>query len=153
MTELGCTITPSSNIRMAIEEWGAKNFKSIHSRRNTLPWRCLVSCPMVEQSLEALSKNIDAAPVFEASPLFDPRSCYHRTLPMAVRRDSGSVTIRESSNGGVLISIPLDADREVDDPVDRVEQTVRVELREMYHRDVGFPRTAAVLEVESPPQT
>ena len=41
LKELGCTVAPSSNIRMAIDEWGAKNFKSIHSKTSTLPWAML----------------------------------------------------------------------------------------------------------------
>ena len=153
LKELGCTITPSSNIRMAINKWGAKNFNNIHSKRDTLPWRCLVSCPFMQNSLESLSRNANAAPVLWASALFEPRSCYHPTLPMVLHRGGGGVTIRESENGGMLISVPLDAERDVSDPEGHVEQSVRLEFRERYHRDGGSPRAAAVLEVQSPTQT
>ena len=41
LRELGCSVTPSSNIRTAIGQWKGKNFKSIHRRKCTLPWKCL----------------------------------------------------------------------------------------------------------------
>ncbi len=149
LKELGCTVTPSSNIRMAINRWGAKNFHSIHSKRNTLPWRCLVACPMVQRSLVALSADSNALPVLEALPLFDPNSCYHRELPVALQRDGGGVTIRESESGGALISIRLDAERDVLDPADRVDRPVRTDFRERYQREAGVPKASAVLDVES----
>ena len=37
LKELGCTVTPLSNIGTAIDEWGTKNFDSIHKNQNTLP--------------------------------------------------------------------------------------------------------------------
>ena len=150
LRELGCTVTPSSNIRMAINTWGAKNFNTIHSKENTLPWRCLVSCPMVQLSLVALATKSREAPVFEASPLFDPRSCYHPELPMALRRVGGGITIRESESGGALMSIRLDTERDVLVPADQVDQPVRFDFRERYHLEGGVPKAAAVLAVESP---
>ena len=160
LKELGCTVTPSSNIRQAIDEWGAKNFKSIHSKTSTLPWQCLVSCPMVQLSLEAMAKRMNPAQVTDLPPLFDPTSCYHPTVPMALRRDGSLFTIRENENGGSLISIHLDAERDIEDPSGRPASTarddfspVRDDLRERHHRDAGLPRTSAVVEAQSATQT
>ena len=152
LQELGCTVTPSSNIRMAIRTWGAKNFNTIHSKENTLPWRCLVSCPLVQQSLMAMAAGITDAPVFDAFSLFDPRSCYHRELPVAIGRDGGGVTVRESENGGALISIRLDDERDILAPVAQSDRSVRSEFRERYHPEGGVPKAAAVLAVEAPTQ-
>ena len=62
---------------MAIDEWGGKNFNSIHQNKSTLPWKCLVSCPMVWYSLEVMSGSISDRPVLGVPPLFNPESCYH----------------------------------------------------------------------------
>jgi hypothetical protein len=43
--EYGCSITPSSIAKLAIKTRGARNFNWFHSRRETLPWSCLVRCP------------------------------------------------------------------------------------------------------------
>ena len=153
LKDLGCSITPSSNIRTAMNNWGAKNFNSIHVKKNTLPWRCLVSCPKAQRSLRLLSDDPNAAPVLEPFPLFDPRSCYHRTLPRVLHKDSGALPMEASEAGGILMSIPLDGEREVYDPAGRIELATRLEFRERYHRDAGIPKVATVLEVLPPTQT
>ena len=150
LKELGCTVTPSSNIRTAIDEWAGKNFKSIHRRKSTLPWKCLVSCPMVWYSLEVMSGSISEEPMLGVPPLFDPESCYHETVPLVLRGDRGAVVVRENERGGSLISIPVDADREIDHSIDRFDPAVRGEFRERYHLDAGVPKAAAVIEVQSP---
>lgn len=152
LKELGCTVTPSSNIRTAIKTRGAKNFNTIHSKTNTLPWRCLVSCPLVQQSLIELAAGITNAPVLDAFPLFDPRSCYHRVLPIALRGDGGGVNVRESGSGGALVSIRLDAERNVLVPGTEVDPPVRSDFRERYHPEAGVPKAAAVLAVEASTQ-
>ena len=152
LKELGCTVTPSSNIRMAIDTWGAKNFNTIHSEKGTLPWRCLVSCPMVQQSLVSLSEGVTDAPVLDAFTLFGPRSCYHPALPAALRGDGGGVNVRESEDGGVLMSIELNAERDVVISGTEVDPPVRFDFRERYHPEAGVPKVAAVLEVEASTQ-
>jgi len=52
---LGCTVTPLSTARHAIETHGGKNFCSIHLDERTLPLRCLVACP----DLGTLYNNIN----------------------------------------------------------------------------------------------
>ena len=48
MEELGCTLTPSANIRKSLEIWGTRSFDPVHSYPDTIPWRCLATCPRIE---------------------------------------------------------------------------------------------------------
>lgn len=139
--ELGCAVTPSSVIRDAINTPGTKNFKSIHSNKNTLPWRCLVSCPMIHDSLIAMSRG-GTIPIHLS--LFDPESCYHSTLPRYLSPGSGSV-VRENTDGGVLISVSSDMYQ--DTLIDRgdVAPDVRREFSERYRRENGVPSAAGVM--------
>lgn len=43
--QLACTITPSHVVKKAINTRGTRNFHSLHSNKQTLPWRCLADCP------------------------------------------------------------------------------------------------------------
>ena len=47
--EYGCSVTPSSTVKIALSKWGAKNFTWFHARPETLPWSCLVRCPQINQ--------------------------------------------------------------------------------------------------------
>jgi hypothetical protein len=42
--QLGCTVTPSFIVRIAIETRGYRNFDFIHLQPYTIPWRCLLKC-------------------------------------------------------------------------------------------------------------
>jgi hypothetical protein len=42
--QFGCTLTPASVIRHAIDNRGCRTFGWIHSHPSTLPWRCVVKC-------------------------------------------------------------------------------------------------------------
>ena len=150
LKELGCTVTPLSNIATAIDEWGGKNFDSIHKNKGTLPWKCLVSCPMVWYSLEVMSGSISDRPTLDVPSLFDPESCYHATAPGVLQRDSGAVVLRENERGGSLISIPVDEDREIDRSVGGFGSAARSDFRERYHRDTGLPKATGVIEVQGP---
>lgn len=44
-TQLGCSVTNSGTIRKALAKRGSRNFRYVHRQPQTLPWRCLVSCP------------------------------------------------------------------------------------------------------------
>ncbi len=145
--ELGCTVTPLSNIASAIDEWGGKNFDSIHKNKSTLPWKCLVSCPKVWYLLHAKAGNETASPIQE-TPLFDANSCYHETLPMVLRTDDQPAVVRRSERGGLLISIPLDAEQEIDRSTDSFGPEARTDFRERYDRETGAPKSAAVIEVQ-----
>lgn len=43
--EFGCSITPLETARHALGTRGARNFNWFHTRKETLPWSCLVRCP------------------------------------------------------------------------------------------------------------
>ncbi len=147
LKELGCTVTPSSNIRTAINEWGGKNFKEIHRNRCTLPWKCLVSCPKVWRALKDMSESESKTLMSEGTPLFDASSCYHETLPTVLRRDSQPFVVRSNERGGSLMSVQIDADQEGYRSIDRFEPVAHDEFRE---RDAGVPKAAVVVEVQSP---
>ena len=138
--ELGCAVTPSLNIREAINTTGAKNFKSIHGKKNTFPWRCLASCPKIQDSLEAKSKGDTPRPL----PLFDPNSCYHRELPRYLMGEVGSIR-RESENGGALIAVPRSLYQVVPDRELNSSRDSRQQFAERYIRENGVPSAAGVL--------
>ena len=150
LKELGCTVTPSSNIHKAIDQWNGKNFTRIHSRENTLPWKCLVSCPKVWYMLHVKSGNESEAPSIREIPLFDPNSCYHKRLPIVLRREHQARAVRQSERGGSLISIPLDAEHEIDRAAGGFGPEARSDFRERYDRETGAPKAAAVVEVQGP---
>lgn len=83
--QLGCSVTPSSVVRKAITTRGARSFTAIHSRAETLPWRCLVRCPHLVPS---------GAPGHRGWPA--PRSFRHERLPeilQVLRRERSSKAI------------------------------------------------------------
>lgn len=45
--QMGCTVTPSSIIRQAMNAKGCRNFNFIHTQNETIPWRCLLNCPRI----------------------------------------------------------------------------------------------------------
>ena len=150
LKELGCSVTPLDNIGTAIDEWGGKNFYSIHEHESTLPWKCLVSCPIVWYALEVMSGSVSDQPVLAVPPMFDPESCYHEAAPMVLRGDSGAVVVRENERGGSLISILVDEERDIGGPTGRFEPATRGDFRERYHRDIGLPKAAALMRVQGP---
>ena len=150
LKELGCSVTPLSNIATAIRERGGKNFDSIHRNESTLPWKCLVSCPMVWYLFHVESGKETGSPIIRKTPLFDPECCYHETLPMVLRTEDQSAVLRRSARGGSLISIPLDAEQEIDRASDDFGPEVRADFRERYDRETGAPKSAAVIEVQGP---
>jgi Family of unknown function (DUF6615) len=42
--QFGCTLTPASVIREALDNRGCRTFEWVHSHPRTLPWRCIVKC-------------------------------------------------------------------------------------------------------------
>ena len=153
LKELGCSVTPSSNIRKAIRQWNGKNFERIHRRKNTLPWKCLVSCPKVWYMLQVKSGNETGSPIIRETPVFDPDSCYHETLPLVLRMEDQPAVVRRSERGGSLISIPLDAEQEIDRATDGFGPEARRDFRERYDPETGAPKAVAVIEVQGPELT
>ena len=148
-TELGCSITTLSNIKRAIGTRGAKKFECIHSRPDTLPFRCLVACPKVQESLEAKREGtLLTQPPFELSPLFNPNHCYHPRLPRGLS-DPGGAVIGESRHGGRLVSIRLDSDARISPELNSVPSEVIEDLNERYSAESGTPKAASVIDVGS----
>ena len=61
--------------------------------------------------------------------------------------------VRRSERGGSLISIPLDAEQDIDQAADAFGQEVRRDFRERYDPETGSPKAAAVIEVQGPELT
>ena len=159
LSELGCSVTSSSTIRKAINIHGAKNFHCIHSKPNTLPWRCLVSCPMILRSLENMSDRAkkgrlpDRSGLLQPLSLFDARSCYYRELPGDFQKDGGRTSlIRRSKAGGALRSIHRDAYFEISDEIDHTERNDYQESSGQIRRRSGTPKAIVVLGLEGDPQ-
>ena len=159
LSDLGCSVTSLSTISKAIETHGAKNFHCIHSKPNTLPWRCLVSCPTIYRSLENLSggtnksKLSDDAGLLQPLSLFDARSCYYRKLPRDFGKDVGrTIMIRRSRAGGSLRSIHRDAYFEISDEIDHTERNDYQESSGQIRRRSGTPKAIVVLGLEGDPQ-
>ena len=148
LKELGCSVTPSSNICEAIGQWNGKTFKSIHKRKSTLPWKCLVSCPMMSDLLQVKSVEETGGPIIRETPLFDADSCYHETLPRALQMQDQLAVVPGSTRGGSLISIQLDAEQEIDRDSDAFRPELRRDFRERYDPGTGAPKAAAVIEVQ-----
>ena len=61
LDQLGCTVTPSSNVRQSLWSRGKRKFDPLHRLPNTIPWRCLAICPKIESVLSSgyLAPSID----------------------------------------------------------------------------------------------
>lgn len=146
--ELGCTVTSSSNIQEAIDTRGAKNFRSIHRKEDSMPLGCLISCTGVASSLEAMSEGVLPAGSSDASPLFDPASCYHQELPRTLRPD-GSTVIGENRSGGTLAHVRVSLDQSLVSHLDQGTLDVRQLPLEGYEGGAGIPKVAVTLASQS----
>ena len=86
--DLGCTVAPSSTIWRLVR--GEKNLDFVHSRKGTVPWRCLASCPEMRRLLwQQPAKSSQGVP-HESSPLAvyrdeDSQRAYYQRLPAMLR--------------------------------------------------------------------
>lgn len=73
-TQLGCSIATLSTVSKAISTWGGGSFDSIHSEISTLPFRCLVTCPIIlsvyagANRFPAGFEDYENARIFESLP-------------------------------------------------------------------------------------
>ena len=126
---------------------GPMKFQKVHCDCSALPLRCLVACPKGTDSLRNMSERNTPKPTFEESPLFDPASCYHRTLPRILHREFGAV-VRERDNGGTLLSVPVDPDEKVIiDQQGRISDEARAKFPERYSREAGIPKAAVTISL------
>ena len=82
--ELGCTITTIETVEWALEPGQTKRrtFDELHRRKDTVPWRCLATCPRVRLSLLLGSP----VPTFDSSPLITGNTVFHPELPDGLNR-------------------------------------------------------------------
>lgn len=147
LTQFGCSITPSSNIRKAIDERGGRNFKSIHEMSSTLPWRCLVCRPLFWYAFGAMSGCTFEVQRMPRMPFLDPGSCYHETIPSVLRRDRSADIATANERDSSLNFVLVDEEHEIVDSTERLLPEARSDFRERYHRDTGVPKVAAVIEM------
>ena len=98
--QLGCSVTPSRIIRKALAKRGGRMFSSIHSSPETLPWRCLVKCPIIVQG-GSVHPNVLAVPDInnhfeELPPELQRRRVVETALEtVTIQDDLGSLFNRE----------------------------------------------------------
>lgn len=148
VNELGCTVTPLSNVWNALDKKVAK-FRYIHQTNSTLPLRCLVACPKVQDALKAMSQGEVPETVSGISSLFDPRACYHRRLPLELLpgNEQRNRVVSENRSGGVILSVRSDRPRGSQDTGHMNVPDTGI-LEDPYPRDNGEPLSAGVVEVQ-----
>lgn len=79
-TQFGCTVAPLSVARRALSIRGGKTFNWMHYSKRTLPWRCLVACPLHLDRSNAC-KNLLSSPDINSyyEPLPEEISVLRRT--------------------------------------------------------------------------
>ena len=102
--ELGCTITTIETVEWALERGHSKRrtFDALHRRKDTVPWRCLATCPRVRLSLLNGSPSL----AFDSSPLIAGDTDFHPQLPDGLNRlmqqEEQTVDFREFGIGANL---------------------------------------------------
>ncbi len=137
LQELGCTMTPSINIRNAIDKRGTRTFDSIHKNEDTLPLKCLL-CPEVLKSAGFTSASDSTEQERDMPTLSNPRSYYHRTIPRALLEKPKDAV--ENERGGSRISLSGDNWDADDGAMDGPSLQAR--------SGVGRPKAVAVIEVD-----
>lgn len=135
LEELGCTVTPSINIRNAINERGTRKFDNIHKNESTFPLKCLV-CPKVWDSPGFMSQNAPDRAALNVSSLFGPR---HEVLPPALGSDHVAAVADENGRGGSRISLSAD-DWRTEEAMAGSNLQART--------GVGRPKAVAVIEID-----
>lgn len=88
--QMGCTLVPLDAVRPYAAGYKRRSFGNLHSNRNALPWRCIVTCPNILSS----SSN----PLAPANRPVEP----YEELPLFARR-------RPHDDGGILeVDLPDD---------------------------------------------
>ena len=123
--DLGCTVTASTNIRKSLELWGKKNFDYLHRYDNTIPLRCLASCPMIQDLFQETTIAGPPGQARRPSPLATHR-CLYRELPPRLRVDIQRDSPYQSRRS--IRSDELDSDH--------------------YDPEVGFPNRICVLRTQ-----
>ena len=75
--QLGCTVARIDVIRQAFKKRAPKTFKALHLSNETLPWRCLVSCPFIVTQARGWHHPLISEPFADLTP--------YETLPSFLR--------------------------------------------------------------------
>lgn len=138
--QLGCTLTPASRVRQAINTRGKRTFEFMHSYEKTLPWRCMAACP----KLQFPSAQRTGALPTQTFPLIDNESFY-QALPF------GSPTPNrvEGTDTFALTSVST-----VDGPFDDEDEDYETEVMQFtgpltnyYDLEAGLPKSIYVTEL------
>ena len=107
--ELGCTVTPSANIRNSLNIRGMRDFDSVHTYPETVPWRCLAPCPRTGELLGLAQVNQTQGLARGSSPLFlqSPPRIYPE-LPGRLRSERQSDGPRRSREPIAIDELDLD---------------------------------------------
>ena len=138
--QLGCTLTPASRVRQAINRRGKRTFEFIHSYEKTLPWRCMAACPKLQFPSAQRTGSLPT----QTFPLIDNESFYQE-LPFgsqAPNRVEGTDTFA------------LSAVRTGDDAFDNEDAAYETEviqftgpLTDYYDLEAGLPNAIYVTEL------
>ena len=121
--ELGWTLTPAFNVRTSIKLWGKRNFDFIHSQEETIPWRCLASCPKVQELYKKAVGQTRTLVAEEGPSMLGVNPRIYPRLPDRLRTVDEEQQLRNVRT--VMRADDLDP--------------------EMYDREVGLPRRICVL--------
>lgn len=138
LKELGCTVTPSRNISKAIDEWGGRNFTSIHKNEGSLPLKCLLCPKRIWDLFDDIPENECMEQAVEMPDLFNPSSYYHKTLSRALLENLEADI--ENERGGSRTFLPADAYLDAEDAM------AGSNLRN--RRGVGRPKAVAVIDID-----
>ena len=116
--ELGCTVTPLRNVAKSLKIRGARNFRWIHEREQTVPLSCLASRASVENLIAVVETQ-------------------------SIQSRSGQPIGRRSNEPKLYEALPFDLPSEdvIDQPKnDALSPTLRELDHGYYDPEVGMPR-------------
>lgn len=70
-TQLGCSVATLATVYTAINTWGCRDFDFIHSEISTLPFRCLVTCPIILSVYAKVTRFPDGFEDYENAQVFE----------------------------------------------------------------------------------
>ena len=138
--QLGCTLTPASRVRQAIERRGKRTFHFIHKFEGTLPWRCMVACPKIRYS--AVEET--STPPQNRFPLTDSLSFYPE-LPVEFQIHTQVV----GGDIGVISGTTDGASTFMDGASDTGIETIQFggSLPDYYDLEAGLPKSIYITDL------
>ena len=121
--ELGCTIAPASTVRNSLRIRGGRSFEFVHKDPDTIPWRCLASCPRASELFHRFSVGSILNPSFGEEPFLGVEPRVYRELPDKLRLTQPTET-----------------------PSDRWARVRRILRDDPLESEFGLPRWSCILE-------